>query len=208
MTFALASFSSLLRFLPSHQLSALLSLLLQSFLRYSPVQQANWGNVAQTQSHLYAFTFKYIYQHRNRIEPKFLTLLKSWSKLHNLTNPGYKLAVRRFRLYDVWVGFAVPAWSRRRISWSRRRRAVLRPQAPCRRGKWRISSASRLYSPCGRCACRAGTGWGLHKQSPSCRWHTCGGEHGISVTASMRTKLSLCWQTHSCNRMVSRVAQY
>ena len=33
-----------------------------------------------------------------------------------------------------------------------------RPRAPCRRGRWSSSSASRLYTPCGKCACRAGTG--------------------------------------------------
>lgn len=58
------------------------------------------------------------------------------------------------------------------FSWSHRWRAGQHPQAPCRKGRWRTSWASRLYSPCGRCAYKAGTGWGRRIRSPACRSHT------------------------------------
>lgn len=54
-------------------------------------------------------------------------------------------------------------------------KAVLHQLAPCRRGTWRISSASHLYSPGDRCACTAEIELGPHKQSPSYRSHTCWG---------------------------------
>lgn len=51
--------------------------------------------------------------------------------------------------------FRGDSWS---LSWSRMWRAGRHQLAPCRRDRWRIASASRLYSPCGKCACKAGIG--------------------------------------------------
>lgn len=98
---------------------------------------------------------------------------------HRLTNPGYS-----FWKVEVVCALRV-FW----ISWSRRMKAERRPRAPCRTGRWRTALASRLYSPCGRCACRAGTGWGLRKQSPSYRWHTCGRKRTLmDYSQSIKTR--------------------
>lgn len=124
-----------------------------SFYSSNPVQQVHWG----TQAYMFTCTliFTGLYQH--------------------VTNQGYRWTRWSPRVCGhtgcMCVHVAVA------FSWSRRRRAAQRPQAPCRRGRWRTSSASRLYSPRDRCACRAGTGWGLHKQSPSYKWHICAEEH-------------------------------
>lgn len=63
-------------------------------------------------------------------------------------------------------------YSKHWVSWSRKRTAGRHPLAPCRTDRWKTSSASRLYSPCGKCACRAGTGLDLRTQSPSYKSHT------------------------------------
>lgn len=123
-----------------------------SFYSSNPVQQAHWG------THAYMLT---------------CTLIPTGLYRH-VTNQGYRWIrwTPRVRGHTGCMSVCVAV----AFSWSRRRRAAQRPQAPCRRGRWRTSSASRLYSPRGRCACRAGTGWGLHKQSPSYKWRICAGE--------------------------------
>lgn len=105
-----------------------------TFYSSNPVQQVHWGTRA------YMFTW---------------TLISTGLYQH-VTNQGYRwtqwtLCVRR---HTVCTCVCVPV----AFSWSRRRRAAQRPQAPCRKGRWKTSSASHLYSPRGRCACRAGTG--------------------------------------------------
>lgn len=82
---------------PSHQLPYAhlqYSLFLQSFLRYGPVQQANWGNVAHTHLSVYICT-------ETKLIHDFFPLPKSWPRLINFTNWGYKLEVRRFRVLLV-----------------------------------------------------------------------------------------------------------
>lgn len=126
-----------------------------SFYSSNPVQQAHWG------THAYMFT---------------CTLTPTGLYQH-VTNQGYRWTQRIPRVRGRTGCMCVCVCVAVAFSWSRRRRAVQRPQAPCRRGRWKTSSASCRYSPRGRCACRAGTGWGLRKQSPSYKWRICAGEH-------------------------------
>lgn len=72
------------------------------------------------------------------------------------------------------------------LSWFHRRRAALRPRAPCRTGRWRSASARGRCNPRGRCAGRAGTEWNPQTQNPACRSHTCGREE-TPVTHSLQT---------------------
>lgn len=77
------------------------------------------------------------------------------------------------------------------LSWFHRRRAALRPRAPCRTGRWRSAWARGRCSPRGRCGGRAGSGWNRRTRSPACRSHTCGTEE-TSYTQTSKT-LSMSW---------------